>query len=87
MLWCVLIVGGIMLVLFTYFFFVESVLAQTLMTACVAIFLSMNIFLIYIYQNPYRPELGAKDAGFGSGFDVNWFVEDSASSQSSESKK
>ncbi len=74
-LWTVLIVGGVMLVLFTYFFFVKSLMAQTLMTACVAIFLSMNVFLIYIYQNPYRPELGAKDAGFGAGFDPNWFKE------------
>ena len=64
-----------MLVLFTYFFYVESLIAQTLMSACVAVFLSMNIFLIYIYQNPYRPELGAKDAGFGTGFNPDWFKE------------
>ena len=66
-----------MLVLFTYFFFVESMLSQTLMTACVAIFLSMNVFLIYIYQNPYLPELGAKDAGFGDGFNPSWFLDKS----------
>lgn len=74
-LWSVLICGGIMLVLFTYFFFVESLLSQALMTACVAVFLSMNVFLIYIFQNPYRPELGAKEAGFGFSFNPNWFVE------------
>lgn len=72
-LWWVLISGGVMIVLFTYFFFVESMTAQILMTAGVAIFLSMNVYLIYICQNPYRPELGAKDAGFGTGFDTNWF--------------
>ncbi|HNH76946.1 MAG TPA: hypothetical protein PLF23_24365, partial [Candidatus Obscuribacter sp.] len=46
---------------------------QTLMTAFVAIFLSMNIYLIYVCQNPYRPELGAKEAGFGFSFNANWF--------------
>lgn len=72
-LWSVLITGGVMIVLFTYFFFVQSLLTQTLMTAFVAIFLSMNIYLIYVCQNPYRPELGAKEAGFGFSFDPNWF--------------
>ncbi len=72
-LWSVLIAGGVMIVLFTYFFFVESLLTQTLMTAFVAIFLSMNIYLIYVCQNPYRAELGAKEAGFGFSFNPNWF--------------
>ncbi len=64
-----------MIILFTYFFYLESLFAQTLMTACVAIFLSMNVYLIYVCQNPYRSELGAKDAGFGPGFNVNWFTD------------
>lgn len=72
-LWCVLIAGGAMIVLFTYFFFVESLVAQSIMTAFVAIFLSLNVYLIYICQNPYRPELGAKEAGFGYAFTPNWF--------------
>lgn len=74
-LWSVLIGGGIGIVLFTYFFFVNNLLAQGLMTGFVAVFLSMNVYLIYIYQNPYRPELGAKDAGFGFDFTPKWFIE------------
>lgn len=72
-LWSVLIAGGAMIVLFTYFFFVESLFAQVIMTAFVAVFLSLNVYLIYICQNPYRPELGAKEAGFGFSFTPNWF--------------
>jgi small-conductance mechanosensitive channel len=72
-LWAVLIAGGIMIVLFTYFFFVENLISQLLMTGCVVIFLSMNVYLIYVCQNPYRPELGAKEAGFGFSFNPNWF--------------
>jgi len=74
-LWAVLIAGGVMIVLFTYFFFVESLMTQLLMTASVVIFLSMNIYLIYICQNPYRPELGAKEAGFGFSFSPSWFLD------------
>ncbi|HIA52338.1 MAG TPA: DUF4239 domain-containing protein [Candidatus Melainabacteria bacterium] len=72
-LWSVLIAGGAMIVLFTYFFFVESLMAQAIMTMFVAVFLSLNVYLIYICQNPYRPELGAKEAGFGFSFTPNWF--------------
>lgn len=72
-LWTVLIVGGVMVVVFTYFFFVKSIFAQTLMTSFVVVFLALNVYLIYIYQNPYRDELGAKQAGFGFSFTPNWF--------------
>ncbi|MBX9567850.1 MAG: DUF4239 domain-containing protein [Candidatus Obscuribacterales bacterium] len=74
-LWSVLIAGGVGIVLFTYFFFVENMLAQTLMTAFVTMFISMNVYLIHICQNPYRPELGAKDAGFGGSFSPAWFID------------
>lgn len=83
-LWSVLIAGGAMIILFTYFFFVESFVAQAIMTAFVAIFLSLNVYLIYICQNPYRPELGAKEAGFGFSFTPKWF-KDSPSVSRSES--
>jgi hypothetical protein len=78
-LWAVLITGGVGIVLFTYFFFLESMLAQVLMTAFVSIFLSMNVYLIWVYQNPYRTELGAKESGFGFSFSPKWFVDHSAS--------
>ncbi len=76
-LWSVLIAGGAMIILFTYFFFVESFIAQAIMTVFVAVFLSLNVYLIYICQNPYRPELGAKEAGFGFSFTPNWFKDKS----------
>lgn len=75
-LWAVLLAGGTMIVLFTYFFFVENLISQLLMTGSVVIFLSMNVYLIYVCQNPYRPELGAKEAGFGFSFNPNWFKDE-----------
>ncbi|MBN9396709.1 MAG: DUF4239 domain-containing protein [Candidatus Melainabacteria bacterium] len=75
-LWMILIVGGVLIVGFTYFFFVENILSQTLMTVFVVFFLSLNIFLIYLDQNPYRPELGIKATNFS--FPLKWFKESSA---------
>lgn len=73
-LWTVLVGGGIMVILFTYFFFVESIKAQAIMTTFVALSLSMNVYLIYVCQNPYRPEFGVKKSGFGFSFTPKWFA-------------
>ena len=72
-LWAVLITGGILVIWFTYFFYMESMKAQMLLTAGVAIFLSMNVYLIHICQNPYRMEFGVKRSGFGYDFIPRWF--------------
>ncbi len=72
-LWAVLIAGGVLTIWFTYFFYMESLIAQIIMTAGVAIFMSMNVYLIYICQNPYRVELGVKRSGFGYDFTPRWF--------------
>lgn len=34
------------------------------MVAFMTFFLSLNVFLIALYNDPYRPDLGAKVAGF-----------------------
>ncbi len=72
-LWAVLIAGGVLTIWFTYFFYMESLIAQIIMTAGVAVFMSMNVYLIYICQNPYRVELGVKRSGFGYDFTPRWF--------------
>jgi len=72
-LWAVLIAGGVLTIWFTYFFYMESLVAQVIMTAGVAVFMSMNVYLIYICQNPYRVELGVKRSGFGYDFTPRWF--------------
>lgn len=73
-LWAVLIIGEVLIVWFTYFFFVENIKAQTLMTSFVVIFLSLNLLLVFLYDNPYRSELGARNAGVT--FHPEWFKED-----------
>lgn len=53
-LWGVLIGGGVLTVLFTYMFEVEEVRTQMLMTALVALALSLNVLLVALFSNPYQ---------------------------------
>jgi len=52
-LWYLLILGGILLVAFTYFFGHESALSQACMTAALAGILSFSLFLIASLDTPY----------------------------------
>jgi len=53
LLWTVIVTGGILTITFTYFFGLENVKAQVVMTALVAITLSLNIFLVAAYSYPF----------------------------------
>lgn len=52
-LWYLLYAGGIILVMFTYFFGHESVAWQAAMTAALAGTLAFSLFLIVAYNGPY----------------------------------
>lgn len=64
MLWIVLIAGAVLIIIFTYFFWVEHAATQYALTAMVAIFLSLNLLLIKSYENPYRREHLLKESTF-----------------------
>jgi hypothetical protein len=51
--WIVLILGGIVTVVFTYFFVVENVRLQVVMTALVTLSISLNIILVMMFGYPY----------------------------------
>jgi hypothetical protein len=53
-MWGVLISGGVLTVLFTYLFEVESARAQIFMTGIVALALSLNVLLVALFSNPYK---------------------------------
>lgn len=53
-MWGVLIAGGCLTVLFTYLFEVKDAKAQVLMTALVALALSLNVLLVALFSNPYK---------------------------------
>jgi hypothetical protein len=62
--WLVLCCGAVMIILFTYFFRVDSVRTQGLLTVFVALFVSLNLLLVKLFENPYRNELLIKKGAF-----------------------
>jgi hypothetical protein len=63
-MWLVLIVGGIFTVIFTYFFGIANVRVQALMTLLVALTLSLNVYLVFVYGNPMSTDMGIKPGPF-----------------------
>jgi hypothetical protein len=63
-MWVVLIIGGLFTVIFTYFFGIESLRAQALMTFLLAMTLSLNVYLVYVFGNPMATDLGIKPGPF-----------------------
>lgn len=55
--WTVLIIGGIATVVFTYFFGVESIKAQAVMTAMVSLLISLNMYLVLLFGAPFSGDL------------------------------
>jgi hypothetical protein len=63
-MWFVLITGGIFTVIFTYFFGVPDMRVQSLMTILVAVTLSLNVYLVYVFGNPMATDLGITPGPF-----------------------
>jgi len=64
LMWTVLIVGGVFTVMFTYFFGVENVNAQVIMTVLVALTLSLNVLLVFVFGNPFGGECAVQPDSF-----------------------
>lgn len=63
-MWLVLIIGGFFIVIFTYFFGVANIKAQAFMTVLVAMTLSLNVYLVFVFGNPMATDLGIKPGPF-----------------------
>jgi hypothetical protein len=63
-MWVVLVIGGIFTVIFTYFFAIENLKVQALMTFLVAMTLSLNVYLVFVFGNPMSTDLGIKPGPF-----------------------
>jgi len=63
-MWIVLIVGGIFTVIFTYFFGVQDMKVQALMTILVSVTLSLNVLLVFVFGHPMATDLGVKPSPF-----------------------
>lgn len=55
--WVTLIVGAIVTVAFSYFFGLENLKLQTIMTAMMALLISLNLFLVVLFGYPFSGDL------------------------------
>jgi Protein of unknown function (DUF4239) len=55
--WVILLLGGIITVAFTYFFKLEHLKIQIVMTAMVATIIALNLYLVLMFGNPYSGDL------------------------------
>jgi len=53
MMWCVLIVGATLTVVFTFFFGLENTVAQVLMTGILAVMIFMSILMTLSFDHPF----------------------------------
>jgi hypothetical protein len=63
-IWAVLITGGTLTVIFTYFFTVRSYRAQIVLTSFVTLFISLNLLLVKLFDDPYRSEFKIRQETF-----------------------
>src|SRR5437764_685782 len=62
--WVVLIIGGAVTISFTYFFKLEHLKIQMVMTAMVAMIIALSLYLVLMFGYPYSGELKVDNAGF-----------------------
>ncbi|MBS1993512.1 MAG: DUF4239 domain-containing protein [Cyanobacteria bacterium SZAS LIN-3] len=62
--WTVLIIGGIVTVVFTYFFGLENAKAQITMTAMVSLLISLNLYLVVLFGAPFSGDLSVGEDAF-----------------------
>lgn len=63
-MWFFLITGAVFTMVFTYFFGLESATAQCIMTALIAITISLNVFLVYLFGYPFSGEVAVYPDAF-----------------------
>src|SRR5262249_16950767 len=63
-IWAVLIAGGCVLVVFTYFFGVENLAVQIVMTVMVTLTLALNLCLVIMFGYPYSGDVRVSPAPF-----------------------
>ncbi|HEY9786473.1 MAG TPA: hypothetical protein V6D17_13785 [Candidatus Obscuribacterales bacterium] len=63
-LWLALITGGIFTLVFTYFFGVQNIRVQIVMTVLVAFTLALNVMLVVLFGRPFAGDLAVQPEAF-----------------------
>lgn len=64
LMWGFLNAGAVLTIVFTYFFGVENVKAQALMTVLVSLAISLNVFLAFVFSHPFVGEFAVQADSF-----------------------
>jgi hypothetical protein len=64
--WIALIAGAVVTIFFTYFFVVENLPLQIIMTSMVALLVSLNLMLLLMYAYPFSGDLALGNEAFNS---------------------
>lgn len=59
-MWFVLIFGALVTIIYTYFFFTKNLNHQFVMTSTLTVLNTMILYMIYVFDNPYRGYLKLK---------------------------
>lgn len=64
LMWGFLNAGAVLTIMFTYFFGVENVKAQALMTLLVSLTISLNVFLAFVFSHPFVGDFAVQADSF-----------------------
>ncbi len=77
-LWWVLIMGGLATIVFTYFFGAKNTKLQVIMTGMVTLNISLNVFLLYTFNDPFIGDVMVRPTAFETDlmmFQSQWQVD------------
>jgi hypothetical protein len=77
-LWCVLLLGGMATIVFTYFFGAQNTRLQVVMTSMVTFVISLNVFLLYTFDDPFEGDVMVSPTAFKTDlmmFKTQWHVD------------
>lgn len=63
-LWFVLLLGGLITVVFTFFFGSENLVAQRIMTTLLAVLIALILFTILVMDFPFTGDLSVQPTAF-----------------------
>ena len=67
--WVALCLGGVLVVVFSYMFVMDSLVVQLFGTAVISTMIGLNIFLILLFANPFSGDLHVSDKPFRNAID------------------
>ena len=62
--WITLCIGGVLVILFSYLFILDSIFVQITSTVIIATMIALNLYLVVLFGNPFSGDLRVSDFPF-----------------------